>query len=63
MVLFVYFYLPVYFLKRRGKRHGVGWMGRWGEYGRMWGGETVIRIYCMNFNKTNKEVGAGLMKN
>lgn len=39
-----------------------GW-GNGEDMGGCGGGDIVVLIYCMNFNKTNKEVGAGLMKN
>lgn len=46
------------------RKKAWSWMD--GEVGRIWedvGRRNHDRIYCMNFSKTNKEVGAGLMKN
>lgn len=41
-------------MKERKKGCGFGWERRWGESGRLGGGETTVRIYCMKKSIFNK---------
>lgn len=43
--LFLFLFLKV-------REHEVEWVGRWGEYGRSWGGKNIIKIFFSE-NKNN----------
>lgn len=33
--------------RKKEQEHEVGWLGRWREPRKSWGGENIIKLYCM----------------